>query len=101
MGYGEVGGGGSLLWQVHYNKDEKRDKDPVAPANRKHYHGRDPEVAAGSKLLMAVDGEVVGKDAQGRLIIEVTIGNDPRQVQMYWGSDIDDAPQVARRQPQS
>jgi hypothetical protein len=97
MGYGEVGGGGSLLWQFHYDRDERRERDPVCPLNRRQYHGRDPEVETGSRLLMAVDGEVIGTDANGRLVIEVKLSHDPRQVQLYWGNDLGDAPKVQQQ----
>ena len=81
MGYGEVGGGGSVKWLViHGNGKANHDKD-AAPK-----YGGDFKVVikAGSNLSEAKGRTKIASD--GTVTVEFPIQDDPHQILINWPS---------------
>jgi hypothetical protein len=92
MGYGEVGGGGSIHWDIVHDDPNDLTKPPKnLPAGKKRQAwGRDmdPDTKNGDKMYVVIEGAKVLQVAAGQVIVEVTIQNKGDQVQIKWGKDV-------------
>jgi hypothetical protein len=94
MGSGEFGGGGSVVWQVRY---EKNDKNPHAGGPGKPVWGSgkdvDPKTEVGQKLwVFCKKARVMNIDPNpDNVVVEVTLMEDDKQVKLTWGDDITSA----------
>ena len=86
MGYGEVGGGGSLQWQMSH-KNGTVAHDPGSPGHPKNGHGVDPDVTEGDPLYIVIKrGAVILADAT-QVIVRVSLANRD-DVQLVWGAEL-------------
>jgi hypothetical protein len=87
MGYGEVGGGGSVQWQIcHQNK---KPNIPVPPPLKTQRGGAiDPDSADGAPLYVVIKTpQHSAYDSSGRLVVRVSITSKD-DVVLLWGTDI-------------
>jgi hypothetical protein len=92
MGYGEYGGGGSVMWRVHCNNGDHDGsfKHPSKePSGKKQLEGKANDGVAGAKMFVVVNGGSVREIAGGRVVVEVAISSSvkPDQIQIFWGAD--------------
>ncbi|HKE87767.1 MAG TPA: hypothetical protein VKB50_28630 [Vicinamibacterales bacterium] len=91
MGSGEFGGGGSVRWQVRYDAHEDV-PDPGGPhKNQGKGKDNDPETSYGKKMRVVCKKGTVTQDKDGKVIVEVTLENDRKQVVVTWGEDLNAA----------
>lgn len=87
MGYGEVGGGGSVQWQICHKK--RKNGAPLQPPPMKTQQGEgvDPDVNDGDRMFVVINrGKLLALDAN-RVIVEVAL-KQKDDVQLLWGADI-------------
>lgn len=92
MGYGEIGGGGSIQWQMCYKnpKSKQVKKKPDHQAS-----GVDSGGEQGEKLYVLVNRGRCVELGPGRVIVEVEI-QDSDDVQMYWADDVAKLRKIAK-----
>lgn len=92
MGYGEVGGGGSIHWDIVHDDPNDTSKPPKAtpPGKKRQAWGKDkdPGTAVGDRMYVVITGGRVLPSAPGSLIVEVTIQKKEDQVRIVWGRDV-------------
>ena len=87
MGYGEVGGGGSVQWQLCH--DRRKMANPLLPPAFRTQQGEgiDPDAADGTYLFVVVNaGEIIAQ-GKGRVIVRVKLEKKD-DVQLMWGVDV-------------
>jgi len=94
MGSGEFGGGGSVVWEVHY--DENENTNPTHGNAKGHGKDKDPETSNGKKMYVVCKKGTVVKNEPDEVIVEVTLEKDNKQVVVSWGKDGGTALNAAR-----
>ena len=90
MGYGEVGGGGSLQWQMtHTNRKQMGGMPvhvpPIAGKPQQQGEAIDPDVADNTDLYILIKhGVIILADANQVLVKVKLTGHD--DVQLVWGA---------------
>ena len=85
MGYGEVGGGGSLQWQMTH--DNKKPKHVAAiPGKKQQGEAIDPDVNDGQDLYLVIKLGVVMLADANQVIVKVRL-KDHDDVRLAWGVD--------------
>ena len=89
MGYGEVGGGGSLQWQMTHNNKKTKHVPAIPGKPKQQGEAIDPDVNDGDTLFIMINhGVVIFADpAKGEVLVQVklTSAND---VRLVWGVDV-------------
>jgi hypothetical protein len=90
MGYGEVGGGGSLQWQMTHNNRKKAGGlpvhvPPIAGKPPQQGEAIDPDVNDGTDLFILIKRGVIILADANQILVRVSLASHD-DVQLVWGA---------------
>jgi len=86
MGYGEVGGGGSLQWQMTHNNKKPGHVPPKPGKPQQQGEGVDPDINEGDNLYVVIKRGVVIQSDANQVVVRVKLDKSD-DVQLKWGAD--------------